>query len=279
MSSDASPIDLRKAAAEYVSGDLDPAESAAFAELAAADPALAGETAFWRTLHGGLAPTPVDPAWAPGRSFRNAIWQRLDWERAAQRAPRPVTIPLPRWLGATVAAGLGVTIGWWTASHGAATAPVATAARPAQQPVAYQDDGGALVSPAAQNVTWTRYMPYGSLSKIDTSLPRAADQQSPPAMKPWLGVWTKPIELDSHGTLRGHGHLVLRVASSGPVAAAGIHPGDVILSLDHCPVMTPHCIADHLVNASPGDELVVEYWSAQTATVSEIKVTLGCVCE
>jgi hypothetical protein len=277
MSSDTvKPIDLRLAAADYASGDLEPAEAKAFAELAAADPALAREADFWRGLHHGLAPQPADPAWMPGRSFRHSIWQRMEWERSARR-PQAIAIPLPRWLGAAVAAGLGLAIGWSVAAHGGGAAPTAPAGG-GFPTVAYQDDGGSVVSPAAQNVKWAHYMPRGAISRIDTSRPQSPSQADAQAMKPWLGIWTKPVEL-ANGAKGGHGHLVLRVASGGPAATAGIHPGDVILTIDHCPVVTPHCIADHLVKAAPGDELVVEYWSAQTATVSEIKLTLGCVCE
>jgi hypothetical protein len=274
-------IDLRQAAAEEAAGELTSAEQAAFSEIAKQDPAIAGECAFWRCLRSRLTTAQPDPLWAPGRSFREGILSRLDWEGDSSRRPRAMVIPLPTWLAAGLAAGLGVLVGFVLFTKPAPPGDAALSVR-APAPgatIAYQDDGGALVSPESQQVRWASYMPLTLLHEIETTRPHGPSAESAETMKPWLGLWTKPVDLETHGVKGGQGHLVLRVAHDGPCHQAGIRPGDVILSIDHRKVMTPHCIADHLVNAKPGDDVLIEFWSAQTASVSLVTVTLGCVCE
>ncbi len=281
------PIDLRQAAAEESAGELSAAEQAAFSEMASKDPALASECAFWRCLRSRLgAGAPPDPQWAPGRSFGSGIHTRLELDGESAGAParraRAVVIPLPTWLGAACAAGLGVLVGFLLFAKPAPPlgAPLAGGGPGAgDAAIAYQDDGGALVSPTAQQVHWTSYMPLTQLREIETTTARGPSAEAVETMKPWLGLWSKPIDLETHGVKGGQGHLVLRVAHDGPCHDAGIRPGDVILSIDHRRVMTPHCIADHLVDAKPGDEVLIEFWSAQTASISLVRVTLGCVCE
>jgi len=280
-------IDLRQAAAEEAAGELTAAEQAAFSELAKQDPAIASECAFWRCLRSRLTATQPDPLWAPGRSFREGILSRLDWEGGERRRERAVVIPLPAWLGAGLAAGLGMLVGFLLFAKPAAPPDAGLALRPppggasgaSGETIAYQDDGGALVSPESQQVRWASYMPLTQLHEIETTTPHGPSAEAEETMKPWLGLWTKPVDLETHGVKGGQGHLVLRVAHDGPCHIAGIRPGDVILSIDHRKVMTPHCIADHLVNAKPGDDVLVEYWSAQTASISQVRVTLGCVSE
>ncbi len=198
-----------------------------------------------------------------------------------------MVVPLPAWLGARLAAGLGVLVGFMLFARPAANGEGALAAHPptggaspaSGTTIAYQDDGGALISPEAQQVRWASYMPLTQLREIETTTPHGPSAEAAETMKPWLGLWTKPIDLETHGVKGGQGHLVLRVAHDGPCHAAGIHPGVVIMSIDHRPVATPHCIADHLVNAKPGDDLLIEFWSAQTASISQVTVSLGCVSE
>jgi hypothetical protein len=274
-------IDLRQAAAEEAAGELTSAEQAAFSEIAKQDPAIAGECAFWRCLRSRLTTTQPDPLWAPGRAFREGILSRLDWEGGQERRPRAVFIPLPTWLGAGLAAGLGVLVGFMLFAKPAPAGDGALSVRAAASgtAIAYQDDGGGLVSPESQQVRWASYMPLTQLNEIETTKPHGPSSELHESTKPWLGLWTKPVDLETHGVKGGQGHLVLRVAHDGPCYIAGIRPGDVILSIDHRKVMTPHCIADHLVNAKPGDDMLIEFWSSQTASISQVTVTLGCVCE
>jgi hypothetical protein len=274
-------IDLRQAAAEEAAGELTSAEQAAFSEIAKQDPAIEGECAFWRCLRSRLTTAQPDPLWAPGRSFREGILSRLDWEGDQPRRPRAVVIPLPAWLGAGLAASLGVLVGYllFAKPTPSADAVVAMHTPAASDAIAYQDDGSALVSPDSQQVRWASYMPLNRLHELETTRPHGPSAEQAETMKPWLGLWTKPVELETNGVKGGQGHLVLRVAHDGPCHLAGIHPGDVILSIDHRKVVTPHCIADHLVNAKPGDDVLIEYWSAQTASISQITVSLGCVSE
>jgi len=282
MTTDApKPLDLHHAAGEEAAGELDQAEQAAFTRIAADNPEVARDCAFWRCLHARLSPREPDPAWAPGRSFAAGIRQRLEHEDDERRRPRAVVIPLPRWIAAGLAAGFGVLIGYAAFAHAPSTSASDVAssdAIPLSEVIGYQDDGGTVVTPEAQHVRWASYMPRTHLSEIETTLAHATTPAST-LMKPWPGVWTKPIVLETHGVKDGHGHLVLRIANGSPAYLAGIRPGDVLLTIDNCPVVTPHCIADHLVKAKPGDEVLVKYWSAETASLSEVSITLGCLCE
>lgn len=275
-------LDLRQAAADEAAGDLTPEEQVAFTALAKSDPELSRECAFWRTLHGRLSPKEPDPTWSPGRSFSAGIMNRLEAEREQRQGTRAVVIPLPRWIAAGLAACIGVVIGYVAFGRTPSAGPILAEGpteMPAGEVIGYQDDGGTLVSPEVQHVRWASYMPLTHLSEIETTQAHGPSSSSATPMKPWLGVWTKPIELETHGVKGGHGHLVLRVANGSPAYTAGLRPGDVLLSIDGCPVVTPHCIADHMVKAKPGDDVSVKFWSAQTASISEVTVTLGCLCE
>jgi hypothetical protein len=259
-------IDLRAAAADYVAGDLTAHEVAAFEILLAKDPALAREVAYWRRLSGALAPTTPDPAWAPKGDFARSLLQRQGGET---NRPRAVLIPLPLWLGAATAACLGLAVGWWGSGRNSAGIP--------PPPIAFQEDGGPISKPTDQQ--FAVYMPLTAITQVETTQPNPAVVTAEKFMKPWLGVWTKPVDLATHGAKGGQGLLVLRIASDSPSWNAGIRPGDVILNINQCPVSTPSCIAKRLMSAKPGDSVEVRYWQAESAAVITKQVVLGVVYE
>jgi hypothetical protein len=259
-------FDLRAAAADYVAGDLNAHETAAFEVLLAKDPALAREVAYWRRLGGALAPTTPDPAWAPKGDFARSFLFRQPGETSR---PRAVIIPMPLWLGAATAACLGLAVGWWGSGHNPTVIP--------PPPIAFQEDGGPIARPADQQVAV--YMPLTAINQVETTQPNPAVVTAEKIMKPWLGVWTKPVDLATHGAKGGQGLLVLRIASDSPSWNAGIRPGDVILNINQCPVSTPACIARRLLSAKPGDTVEVRYWQAESAIVVTKQVVLGVVYE
>ncbi|ATO64883.2 S1C family serine protease [Mycobacterium avium subsp. hominissuis] len=60
----------------------------------------------------------------------------------------------------------------------------------------------------------------------------------------------------------GNGARVERVVTSGPAAAAGISPGDVITAVDNVPINGATSMTDVLVPHHPGDTIAVHYRSA-----------------
>lgn len=60
----------------------------------------------------------------------------------------------------------------------------------------------------------------------------------------------------------GNGARVQRVVTSGPAAAAGISPGDVITAVDNVPINGATSMTDVLVPHHPGDTIAVHYRSA-----------------
>src|SRR6185312_7858813 len=59
----------------------------------------------------------------------------------------------------------------------------------------------------------------------------------------------------------GNGALVQRVVSSGPAAAAGIAPGDVITGVDNAAINGATSMTGVLVPHHPGDTIAVHYRS------------------
>lgn len=60
----------------------------------------------------------------------------------------------------------------------------------------------------------------------------------------------------------GNGARVQRVVNTGPAAAAGIAPGDVITAVDNVPINGATSMTDVLVPHHPGDTIAVHYRSA-----------------
>jgi len=228
---------LRHAAGDFSAGDLDPDQADAFRRLLAEDPSLERECAFWRRVRGPLRACERDPA-APGQHFAAALLQHAARERHADRG---VMLRLPLW----ATAGTALV---------AAALVVALLLRGGEAPaLMYLEDGTAVVP--QQSVAWDDFMPLARVSRVD---PAAAATVAHERHRPWLGMWTRPVTLVEHSS-ESAAHLVLRVAGGSPAHAMGLHPGDVIRSLDGRRVTTERCIAAKLARCHPGDTLRVEW--------------------
>lgn len=231
--------DLRHAAGDLVAGDLDAADAEAFRRLAADEPALGREVAFWERVRPALAATPVETTPPLGAGFTAAVLARAARERQEQAAaPRQVVLRLPPWAMAAVASA-------------AAAALVVLLLRPsAPAGRMYLEDGAQVV---LERGDWQEYSPLALVNAIERGDPAlaAADHHA----RSWLGMWSRPVTVVESGRTVGEGILVLRVAHGSPAHAAGLRPGDVIRSLAGCPVSTAQCIGARLEQCKPGDVL------------------------
>lgn len=248
------PTVLRDCAWDFVAGDLDEAEAAAFTTLMLKDPAIQAEVARLRTRRASLgAPAAVLPA--PDLSL--AITRAAAWQRTPTRGGR-------RWLAAALAAGLvlGV-LGMHTVTRLVPPAPSAT--------VAWVEDGSPVMEPLNQSVR------PDALLRVANSRPTRVDHAlaAPAVGTPWMGVWFRPVDLDLPGVSERRGHLVVRVLGGTPADQAGIRPGDIMLYAAGCPLHTTLCLTEALRGYQPGEQVEVIYWQAATATTVSRKVPLG----
>jgi hypothetical protein len=299
---DESSVLLDEAAGDFTAGDLTPEQSMAFSERLLAEPRLGREVDFWRNLRSGLNPAATVPA-GPGPGFARALLIRHQREAAANHvvpvvpaliptsspapaadesaATRPIPLvlvpsapakripfPAPAWTAAAAAACLGLAIGWWGASsqpHGA----------DAGTTLAYAEDGAQLRSPDRARSLNVAYLPRSGQDDVDIGHPATASSAS----TCWIGLWTKPVDLEQDGAVTGRGQLVLRVAADGPAWRAGMRPGDVLLSFNGCLLPAADSLATLLRDSRPGAVAQVRYWSAATAEVVEKPVAVGAMCE
>lgn len=253
---------LSQAAGDYSAGDLPPEDALAFEELMAKDPALSQETAFWRGLRsGGLADPGAPPA--PPADLADVIIRRSALAVRRPVAPRPRSWFLPL----SAVAALVLSVGGWAAGRYSATVgtPLVTAAATITEkdevslarPVAWMEDGSPVMPPST-NVSWASYMPQRLRSEVETSVANPV----PGEAKPWIGVWTKPAKLLEKGSPLRDAHLVIRVVEGSPAWNLGIRPGDMMLSLNGCPLMTPDCMGEAMVTLRAGDRVPASWWSA-----------------
>lgn len=231
---------LRRSAGDYSAGDLPRDEAEAFRRLLAEEPALERECRFWNRIRGSLgrdSAVAPDPA-APGAQFGAALLQRAARERGPDRR---VTLRLPTWaMAGTAALAAGLALALLLGGDDTTTGRM------------YQEDGTAVIPP--QTMTWDDYMPSAQVTRIDPAASTVAHERQ----RPWLGMWTRPVTLVDQGR-EASAHLVLRVAGGSPAHAMGLHPGDVVCSLDGRRVTTSRCIARKLAGCHPGDTMRVEW--------------------
>ena len=82
--------------------------------------------------------------------------------------------------------------------------------------------------------------------------------------RPWAGLSGQPVEADlafSLGLALPEGVLISAVHPASPFAAAGLRPGDVILSVDGAPVNTPPEMMYRMAVRGIGAEIAVEVHS------------------
>jgi membrane-associated protease RseP (regulator of RpoE activity) len=255
------PDPLLDDAAAWVAGDLEREERPAFAERLRRDPAARREVEFWQRVRPAFA----DPARAGdglGPGFAAAVLARAAREQPA--TGRQVVIRLPLWSVGAIAA--------------AAAALVVALLLPSARPTGgmWLEDGSA-VALQARGGDWSDYMPRALVHQV--SHHEAAPAATPARERPWLGLWTRPVDVIDEGVANGTGHLVLRVVSGSPAARIGLRPGDVISSLDDCPLFSTQCIAHHLDGARPGDTVMVDWFTPSTGVHSRKPLTLEAVYE
>ena len=252
---------LKQAAGDYSAGDLSPEDALAFEELMAKDPVLTQETAFWRGLRGSALVHPGPPPPLPA-DLAEVIIRRsaLAVRRPVVRQPRSWFFPM------TAAAALVLAVGGWgLGRYSSATGtPLLMAASVITEkddvslarPVAWMEDGSQVMPPST-NVSWASYMPQRLRSEVETSVANPVSGEA----KPWIGVWSKPAKLLEKGSPLRDAHLVIRVVEGGPAWNLGIRPGDMMLSLNGCPLMTPDCMGEAMVTLHAGDRVPAAWWS------------------
>ena len=256
---------LREAAGDYIAGDLDDAERARFEALRESDDELTGECAFWERMRGCLPehgrpqaehlPTPGMLAVARRRAAES------DRQPAASTA-KVIAFPM---------AALG-----WAVAAAAMVVLAVFITRPQNAPqqtiiIAYGEDGTAEVVPENRPAFFA-----SNVRNVTHSQPGLhADEHA----RPWLGLWTKPVELG--GFERSKGLRVVRVVMNSPAAKAGIRPGDTLLDFAGCPMATRWCIAHaiHVGGLTAGDSAELSYIDHDTGQVVTAEVALSCYFE
>jgi S1-C subfamily serine protease len=81
----------------------------------------------------------------------------------------------------------------------------------------------------------------------------------------FLGVSTNSVsdlssdQLDQFGITASRGAVVAEVRAGSPADAAGLQPGDVIVSVDGDPISTASEMVDTIRSHDPGDKITIEY--------------------
>ncbi len=229
---------LRAAAGDYVAGDLDPAETTRFQAQLADQPALAEDIAFWQRLRPGWTDAVADDGLS--ETFADSVLARV----ARESQDRHRIIRLPLWAMIT------------TSALAAALAIVVLLPAPASDAQMYAEDGAAMVATRSTG-PWERYVPRALVSHVNDDGPDLAG--SAPTQRAWAGFWTRPVRIHHDGQ-PGDGLLVLRVAGGSPADNIGLRPGDIIRSVEDCPVFTSACIAAQLHAVGPGQTIGIDWW-------------------
>ena len=266
--------DLRHAAGDYVAGDLEQADVAAFEARLQEEAGLANEVAFWQRLRPALRehgrPSQARP---PGVGLVAAVRHRQALQNdSAVGDDRPATVVRPGgwtwggWLVAAAAVGiLAIVLG----------RPAPTVAPTAV--VAYGENGTRELLPE----DWRAHQEF-----YDAPAYRRVGHTTSPTPqlegvhRPWLGVWTRPVQLGSQGAAKP-GLQVVRVAGHSPAGEAGLQPGDVLLTVGDCQMRTHYCIMRAFMEGqlAPGDQVAISYWRPDDGQQRQALVRLGEVIE
>lgn len=242
-------VTITEAAGDYVAGDLTPEETAAFRAALRDNTTLSTETDFWNGLRGGWSDGLENDTL--GAHFADDILHRRNQEQHTQ----PRIIQLPRWAIALTSSAAAALLVW----------TLMPAAHP--QGKMYAEDGAQLVTTGPTG-PWESYAPRALVSTVSNQLTLS---EVPGKIKPWAGMWTRPINVTSDNH-EGGGHLVLRIAGGSPADKAGLRPGDIIRTVADCPVFSPSCIAHQLALVVPGQTIAIEWWRPSTG--EQVRTTL-----
>lgn len=134
---------------------------------------------------------------------------------------------------------------------------------------------GSSTTDAAQGLGFA--IPINTVKDITTQL---IAQGTVP--RPFMGVATQPVSprisayyglTDQNGNLLQSGELVTQVSQGSPADAAGIRPGDVIMSVNGQAIDNSTPLANLLLRNKPGDTVTLEVIRAGKSMT--VKVTLG----
>ncbi len=261
--------DERAEIAALLAGDCDDDAVQARVRALAATPAGRREADFWRCLRTSLS-APV-PAPVVDETLAGRLLQRRDWQVQSGQLARRRSVM--RWVPATLAAAMllatGLALGHWSAASTVAT-PFTLAW--------FEDGSPALVrQPGVDDLRADTTMPLARLAAVTV---RAGDPivAVDRVQRAWLGIWTKPVQMHTVDGKQS-GHLIVRIAGGSPAAEAGLQPGDVIVDIANCPVMTPSCVANALHGSRPGDLVPVRFWNGRSGTLEKLEIVLGLILE
>jgi len=256
------PRDLHDDPAAWVADDLTRAERETFSQQLHADPQAQREVDFWQRVRPAFAETrPSDDTLGPG--FAAAILARAHREQPSH--PRQLVIRLPLWAA--------------TAAAVAAAALIVALLLPSAKPTGagmWLEDGSA-VSLNANGEDWSDYLPRALVSQVSHRNPSLATVHG--RERPWLGLWSRPVEVIDNTTVTGTGHLILRVVSGSPADRIGLRPGDVISTVDGCRLFSTQCIAHRLSDARPGQTMVIDWFRPSSGEQFSKALVLEAVYE
>jgi hypothetical protein len=264
------------AIADYVAGDLSDSEGLELEAQLKQDPALQREQDYWQQVLPALKQHGRPSARVPDSlSMAAVIRHRLSENApaATARSTRPA-LAFPEWLRYLATAAAAAIIAVLSFQTGQSS----------NQPtdiVAYNEHGDQIVKPLLNpldphtGLYAEPYLPLKRIDRIDVhNLKTVAHQR---IIRPYLGLLVKPITLDNseHET----GVLILQVMGDSPAASLGIEPGDVILSLAECPLMTSHCMLNALQKRTPGETISIVYLDSSSNTIENKQITIGSTVE
>ncbi len=273
-------INLQDALGDYVAGDLSDQERNEVEAQLADQESLAAEKAYWEQMLPALKTSGRPQAAVPGAGMADVIDKRM--QETANPTKQQTTISFPEWLRYVATAAAAAIIAVVSFNMGQTqSSQVQTPPRNGESFVAYNEHGDAIYVPVPdENSKFSDLYqdPYLSLHQIEhvdaRTIKTISHQQ---IARPYLGLLIKPITLDNSD--RDSGALVLQVMGDSPAAASGIQPGDVVLSLAECPMMTNHCMLNALIDKKPGETINIVYLDKSNNTVENKNIKLGATYE
>ncbi len=248
--------------AAWVAGDLDGAERAAFAEQLRRDPVAQRDVSFWQRVRPAFTDA-TQSGDALGNGFALAVLARA--QREQQRSPRQMVIRLPLWTATAVALAAALLM----------IVLLLPSAKPSGGGMWLED--GSAVTLQARGADWSDYLPRALVHQVSHRDESLTDVEA--HNRPWLGLWSRPVDIIDNGNDNGSGHLVLRVVSGSPADRIGLRPGDVITKLNDCPLFSTQCIAHQLSAAQPGDTMMVDWFRPRSGEQFHTPLTLEAVYE